>query len=140
MAETAARRKFEYLSVWGDTVDFRHLFIGILVGAIISFICSYFAKSYIHAHSAGVPQSLIAGYGLLFGLGAAVLVAVAVGFVFKPKRIFSESDSCLDWELFARTYGFDAAQEREYLKSASPVIAREMETLGLLSVLDHGKS
>ena len=127
-------RKPEFITVWGDTVDYRDLVLGIVAGSIFSFIGSYYGKKYVSSHFAGTSAGLVAGYGLLIGIIVSLLVAVVVAFTCKPKRIFNEQETQLDRDAFVEQYHLDLAKEAEYLQSTSPDTISEMKELGLYSI------
>ena len=127
-------RKPDFITVWGDTVDCRDLVLGIVAGAIFSFIGSYYGKRYVSSHFLHTSPGLAAGYALLIGIAVSLLVAVVVALICKPKRIFNEQETQLDRDAFVAQYHLDLAQEAEYLKNTSPETIAEMKELGLYSV------
>jgi hypothetical protein len=128
------RTKEDLVTVWGDTVGFRHLLLGISAGAFFSFLASYYGKIYIDAHFSHMQKSLVAGYGLLIGIVVSVAMAVIVGMLCKPKRIFHEQECSVDKESFIKNYNINVEEEAVYVKAAPPEIIRELEQLGLYAV------
>lgn len=127
-------KKSEYISFWGDTVDGKELFIGIIVSVIVSYAAFYGGKVYLSTHFADIEKKLISGYSLFLGLVAAVVVAVIIAKIFKPKRIFCEDECNFDQEKFIQEYKIDLEQEALHLKNSSPEIIKEMKQLGLYSI------
>lgn len=127
-------KKTEFISFWGDTVDQKELFIGIISSVIVSYAAFYGGKVYLSTHFASMGKNLIAGYSLFLGLVAAVVVAVIIARFFKPKRIFHEDECHFDKEKFIQEYDLDLEQEALHLKNSSPEIIEELKQLGLYSI------
>lgn len=121
-------------SFWGDTVDLNELFIGIISSVIVSYAAFYGGKVYLSAYHADLGKNLISGYSLFLGLVAAVVIAVVIGSIFKPKRIFHEDECNFDKEKFIKEYNIDLKQEAIHLEHSSPEIIQELKQLGLYSV------
>lgn len=127
-------RKPDYITVWGDTVEFRDLVLGIVAGAVFSFIGSYYGKKYVSFHLSHTSAGLAKGYALLIGIVVSLLVAAVVALVYKPKRIFNEQETQLDRDAFVEQYHLDLAKEAECLKTTSADTLSEMKELGLYAV------
>ena len=67
-------RKPDYITVWGYG-EFRDLVLGIVAGAVFSFIGSYYGKKYVSFHLSHTSAGLAKGYALLIGIVVSLLVA-----------------------------------------------------------------
>lgn len=122
------------LEVWGDTVNFGQLLIGICMGSIGGFGIYYIGKLLISANYPHVSKSLQDSYSLLIGMLGCLLMGFIVGKLFKPKREFSETDFVMDVEALVQENHLDLEKEEEYLKTVSPQVLTEMRTLNIESI------
>jgi hypothetical protein len=82
---TGAPPTRQYLEVWGDTVDGRHLLGSIALGVGIAVPVYLLADAGFAALTDGT--ALGHSYALLAGLAACIIAAVIAARLFKPKRI-----------------------------------------------------
>lgn len=73
------------MEVWGDTVDSRHLFASILLGAGIA-VPVYLLAEWGFGEMTG-GTAIGRSYALISGLAACVIAAVIAANLFKPKRV-----------------------------------------------------
>ena len=75
----------QYVDVWGDTVDARHLKWSILIGISVSFTAFVLANAILSrfVHDPAMARA----YAMLVGLGGCLLGGVICARLFKPKRI-----------------------------------------------------
>jgi uncharacterized membrane protein YraQ (UPF0718 family) len=132
-------RQYDYANFWGDTVDCRQLYIGILAGSIFSYAAAWLGKKILLVYYGNLGESLIAGYGLFFGLIMAVLVAIVIAKAFKPKRIFHADKCTFNKEKFLQDYHLDLLEEEKYLEQVPVEIIQEMKQLGLYSAFTTSK-
>jgi hypothetical protein len=133
-------KKPVFISFWGDTVEQRELYVGIIFSAIASYAVFYGGKAYLTTNFAHIGKNLIAGYSLFLGLVTTVVVAVIIAKFFKPKRIFHDDECNFDKERFIQEYHIDLEQEALYLKDSSPEIIQELKQLGLYTIFaEKGK-
>jgi hypothetical protein len=121
--------KAEFLTVWGDTVDFKQLIIGLTLGAIFGYVSFIGGLQYLKLNHASLSKGLLMGYALLFGVAGCVLVGVVAAMVFKPKRIFHEEDFHINGEMVFQELGIDQKQEAEFLKDTPKEVIEEMHKL-----------
>lgn len=118
--------------IWGDTVDLRHLGIGVIIGIVISLTCYLGARQIILIQAPDLETSLLSAYSLLFGIGGCVLSAVISANLFKPKRTLNEAEfSESDRDRVLSELKIDLNKEREELKYADEKILQEMKELKL---------
>ncbi|MDR3561335.1 MAG: hypothetical protein P4N59_07845 [Negativicutes bacterium] len=125
------KHKEEFVTIWGDTVNFRQLLLGLVGGAVLGYLSLIGGLSYLKSYHPGLGKALLMGYALLFGVGGCIVAAMIAGRVFKPKRIYSEEDRSVDKQAVLRELNIDLKQEAEYLKQVSPQIIHEMKQLQL---------
>jgi hypothetical protein len=124
--------KKAFADVWGDTVNLRHLAIGMILGIVVSLSCYIIGLKVIQANYPKLAANLMTGYALLVGIGGCLLSAVVTANLFKPKRTLNEEDfSEDDRALVLNELQVDRAREAEELKLASPAIIEEMKDLKL---------
>ena len=75
-------------TVWGDTVDLRHLWRAVIIGAGLSLVTYYGAVATFKAF--GTVSAIDHAYAMLFGLGGCIISGVTCAWLFPPKRIFIE--------------------------------------------------
>lgn len=121
----------KYVSIWGDTVIFKRLLIGLIFGAVLGYVSfiSYF--SYLKMYHADLSKSLLNGYALLAGIGGCIIAAIIIGKIFKPKRIFHNEIVNIDKQKIFNSLEVDVRKEAEYLKDVSPLVITEMKELHL---------
>lgn len=122
-----------YLEVWGDTVDSRHMATSIWLGVGIATPTFLISRT---VFSRTVENQTLAGsYALLLGLAGCLVAAVIAARLFKPKRIVQESHATLE----SRQEALDAIVEQggEWTDPADldPAVQDELRQLGLYDVL-----
>lgn len=121
-----------YADIWGDTVNVRHLFFGIVIGIAISLSCYVLSLNFIQSHFPQTPVKLCKAYALLTGMLASLLSAFISAKLFKPKRILQEKNfSEEDRNLVLKELDIDLDKEREELKTAEKEVIEEMKSLQL---------
>lgn len=123
--------KREFLTVWGDTVDFKELLVGLVVGAIAGFVSYYGGLLAIKHLFPQMPQGLMMGYSLLIGVTGCLAVGVVAAIMIKPKRIFKEDDKHIDKAMVLKELNVDLEQEAMVLNSVPADVIAEMHKLGL---------
>jgi len=130
----------QYLEVWGDTVDSRHLLgsIGLGVGiAVPIYLLSDWGFDVLTG-----GDVLAHSYALVAGLGACVLAAVVAARLFKPKRIIQIGAA----HTSSREAAMDAIEAEMGLlgnpDELSPSVLAELKELGLYEDLraQHNKN
>ncbi|SDV48737.1 hypothetical protein [Chitinasiproducens palmae] len=86
---TTAKRRYELVEVWGDTVDIRHLRWAIALGIAISF-GTFIGASYVLARFIDDP-AMTRAYAMLVGLGGCLVAGAVCARLFQPKRIAAEA-------------------------------------------------
>ena len=124
----------QYMTIWGDTVNFKQLLLGLVGGALMGYVSFIGGTAYLEAYHSGLGKSLMQGYSLLFGVGGSVLAGIIAGLIMKPKRIFHEEGFQLDKQLVLRELNLDLKKEAEYLKTVPPEVVGEMRKLELLGL------
>lgn len=124
-------KKEEYLIVWGDTVDFKQLIIGLFVGSLVGYLSFIGGHAYLINNHSDLTKGLLMGYSLLFGVGGCLVIWLITAAIFKPKRIFHEEGFVVDQELVLRELNIDVKKETEYLKEVPAEIIVEMKKLEL---------
>ena len=131
--------KRDYLEVWGDTVDGRHLLFSILLCVGIA-TPSYMLAKGLFGQTA-IEPGLASSYSLLVGLGACLVGAVVCARAFPPKRVLVEQTD----EAGSRADAMDAIEEEngplgdpDELPAA---VLREVKELGIYEDLraQHAK-
>lgn len=124
--------KKAFADVWGDTVNLRHLAIGMILGIVVSLSCYIVGLKVIQANYPKLAANLMTAYALLAGIGGCLLSAVVTANLFKPKRTLNEEEfSEEDRASVLDELQVDRAREAEELKMASPAIIDEMKELQL---------
>ena len=121
--------KTSYITVWGDTVNFRELLIGLLLGALAGFGSYRGALWLLNSTHPDMAKGLLMGYALLFGISGCLLAGGVAAKVFKAKRIFIEDDSSIDMQATLHELKLDLRRESEYLKAVPPDVIAEMHEL-----------
>ncbi|MCI1823350.1 MAG: hypothetical protein LKI76_05385 [Megasphaera sp.] len=134
------KKEHVYVNFWGDTVDCKQLYIGILAGAFFSYLAAYLGKNFFTTYFSELGKNLIAGYSLFAGLIMAVIVAAIIANIFKPKRIFRADTTTFDIDKFLRLSGLDVAEEKKYLDTVPLETIQEMKRLGLYSIFTENKN
>jgi len=124
-------KKSDFLVVWGDTVNFKQLLLGMVVGAVLSYASYAGGLSYLKHYHPSLNKGLLMGYALLFGVGGCVIVGIIAARIFKPKRIFCEEDFNLDKEKVLGELNLDLEKEAKYLLTTPRDVVAEMQELGL---------
>ncbi len=122
-------KKTEFLTIWGDTVIFKQLLLGLAGGAMLGYLSLMGGLVYLNKTQPNLGKALLMGYALLFGVGGCIIAGVIAAKIFKPKRIFYEEDTCIDKHAVLESLHVDIKQEAEYLKHVSPRIINEMKQL-----------
>ncbi|MBY0496657.1 MAG: hypothetical protein K2Y23_20820 [Cyanobacteria bacterium] len=118
------------VNIWEDTVDLRHLLIGLACGSALGFTSYVLALRAFTAYFPGETPGLIKGYALMIGIAGCVMAAAIIGTVFKPKRVFRDTDEGpIDRSTMIRNLALDPDEERRALETASPKLIREMQEL-----------
>lgn len=132
--------KRDYLEVWGDTVDGRHLLLSILVCVGIA-TPLYLLAAWLFGQTS-IEPGLANSYSLLVGLAACLLGAVICARTFPPKRVLVEQTD----EAGSREVAMDAIEEEngplgdpDELPAS---VLREVKELGLYEDLraQHAKN
>lgn len=124
--------KKAFADVWGDTVNLRHLAIGMILGIVISLACYILGLKILQANYPKLAANLMTAYALLVGIAGCLISAVITANLFKPKRTLNEEDfSVEDRTAVLDELQIDRVREAEELKTASPAIVEEMKELQL---------
>lgn len=124
--------KKAFADVWGDTVNLRHLAMGMILGIVVSLTCYIIGLKVLQANYPTLAKNLMTAYALLVGIGGCLLSAVVTANLFKPKRTLNEEEfSEEDRASVLDELQVDRAREAEELKMVSPAIAEEMKELQL---------
>ncbi|MEN6412260.1 MAG: hypothetical protein ABFC84_05765 [Veillonellales bacterium] len=123
--------KKEYISVWGDTVDFKELLIGMFAGAMIGYASFAGGIWFLRQFFSSLPKGLFMGYALLFGIAGCLIAGGVAAKAFKAKRIFLEDSSCVDLRTTLEDLNLDLSREAEYLKYVPADVQEEMKELQL---------
>ncbi|KAA5828370.1 hypothetical protein F1721_28420 [Saccharopolyspora hirsuta] len=118
----------EYVQVWGDAVNPKHLWISVLLGAATGLGALLAAGAALRGTS--VSPELQDGYSLLAGLLGCIVAAVVCAKLFPPKRTVREHALSPD-EHQAAIQEIVAANGRGSTGALSPHAARELRSVGL---------
>lgn len=121
----------ELLSIWGDSVDFKELLIGMLIGAIVGFLTFYGGTILMKSLYPDMGEGLRKGYSLLIGVTGCLAVGAGAAVAFKPKRIFREDSLNIDESTILKELNIDLEQEMLHLHTVPADVIAEMHTLGL---------
>ena len=130
-----------YADVWGDTVDLRHLSIGIVIGIAVSLTFYLVGLKFIVRSFPKIPQNLTQAYALLIGILGCLVSAVVSTKLFPPKRTLRESQfNAQEREAALSELQIDWEREREELKTLSPQIVAEMKELQIYEIFAEPKT
>jgi hypothetical protein len=130
-----------YAEVWGDTVDLRHLSIGIVIGIAVSLTFYLVGLKFIVRSFPKIPQNLTQAYALLIGILGCLVSAVVSTKLFPPKRTLRESQfNAQEREAALSELQIDWEREREELKTLSPQIVAEMKELQIYEIFAEPKT
>lgn len=115
---------------WGDTVNLKHLGMGIVIGVICGIGSFTLGQKIFTTYLLDTTPQLLKAYALLAGIVGCLLAAVITANLFKPKRTVSEEEFNVEDRInVLRELHVDLAQEAEDLKSVPPEIIEEMKQL-----------
>lgn len=124
-----------YADVWSDTVDIRHLAMGIVIGLVLSLSFYIFGLSFIQSHFRKVPLNLSKAYALLIGIFGSLVSAVISANLFKPKRSLREGQfSKEERNSVLEELQINRDQESKELNMVEPEIIEEMKQLQLYDI------
>lgn len=126
-----------YISIWGDTVDFRECLIALLIGIVFGVVCGDGAFSYLKAYHADMSKGALMGTALMIGAGGSILAGYICAKLFKPKRIIEEESQRIEIEELVSDLELDMHGEAEILKQASPEIIAELKILNLYDLFAY---
>jgi len=130
-----------YAEVWGDTVDLRHLSIGIVIGIAVSLTFYLVGLKFIVRSFPKIPQNLTQAYALLIGILGCLVSAVVSTKLFPPKQTLRESQfNAQEREAALSELQIDWEREREELKTLSPQIVAEMKELQIYEIFAEPKT
>ena len=130
-----------YADVWGDTVDLRHLSMGIVIGIAVSLTFYLVGLKFIVRSFPKIPQNLTQAYALLIGILGCLVSAVVSTKLFPPKRTLRESQfNAQEREAALSELQIDWEREREELKTLSPQIVAEMKELQIYEIFAEPKT
>jgi multidrug transporter EmrE-like cation transporter len=121
-----------YADVWGDTVDLKHLAMGMLIGIVIGLSFYLAGVTYLKANYPKLPLNLTTAYALLVGIAGCLLAAVISAKLFPPKRVLNQGKfSDEDRMAVLNELQIDIAKEAEEIKLIDADVAAEMKELQL---------
>jgi multidrug transporter EmrE-like cation transporter len=129
-----------YADIWGDTVDLKHLAMGMLIGIVIGLSFYLAGITYLKANYPKLPLNLTTAYALLVGIAGCLFAAVISAKLFPPKRVLNQGKfSDEDRMAVLNELQIDSAKEAEELKLVDADVAAEMKELQLYDLF-AGKS
>lgn len=131
-------KKEIYAELWGDRVILKELFIAAVIGIALTMGC-YFAASSYFLSNPDIEGGLAKGYSLMVGIGGCIVSAAISSKFFKPKRIIIDKAEAADVSGALEAAGSTIEAEIEGIRNASGESLREMESLGLTSLLELRK-
>lgn len=133
----------ELLAIWGDTVAFKDLLVGLLLGGVLGFTSLKGGLWYLQNFHAGLEKGLMMGYGLIFGIAGCIAAGAIVAKKCKAKRILMEEEGGIDLESVLESFQINLQKEAEYLKEVPSDVITEMHQLKLYELfagnLQHSK-
>lgn len=125
---SSAEDSQQYVQVWGDAVNPKHLWLSVLLGAATGLGALLLAGAALRSTS--ISAELQDGYALLAGLLGCLIAAVVCAKLFPPKRIVHEHALSPD-EHQAAIQEILADNGRGSTGELSPHAARELRSVGL---------
>ena len=126
--------KNQLTEVWGDTVNLRELLIASIIGVVIT-MGAYLIGRHIFSGMPDLSAGVAKGYALLVGICGCITSGAISAKLFKPKRVFFESQPDEKLEDILLAAGITAEEEAAALSIMDPEIIAEMEELELYSLL-----
>jgi hypothetical protein len=126
--------KQQLTEVWGDTVSLKELIFSTVIGIALTMVF-YLIGRVIFNSIGTIEKSLANGYSLLVGIFGCFVAAVISAKCFKPKRIIEEKADPASLEEILHDAGMTIEDEIEALSVLDPGIIKEMEDVGLYSLL-----
>ncbi len=131
--------KTHYMSVWGDTVEFKEFLIALAIGIAFGIVCSDGALVYLKTYHADLSKGGLMGTALMIGAIGSIIAGVIGAMLFKPKRIISEENLVLSTADIAQELNLNLQEEAELLKTAPDDIICEMKQLGIYQLFSGEK-
>lgn len=123
-----------YAELWGDRVILKELFIAAVIGIALTMGCYLVASGYF-LNNPEIEPGLAKGYSLMVGIGGCIVSAAISSKLFKPKRVIIDKAEAADLEGALEAAGSTMDAEIQGIQNASDESIREMESLGLTSLL-----
>lgn len=123
-----------YLSIWGDTVDFRDFLCGLLIGVAFGAVCADGGLAYLKTYHSGLSKGALMGAALMIGAVGSIVAGALSAFLFKPKRKISEENLTIEFKNLEEEFGVNLEEEAELLKTAPPEIIEELKGLNLYTL------
>jgi multidrug transporter EmrE-like cation transporter len=121
-----------YADVWGDTVDLKHLAMGMLIGIVVGLSFYLAGVTYLKTNYPKLPLNLTTAYALLVGIAGCLLAAIISAKLFPPKRVLNQGKfSDEDRMAVLNELQIDIAKEAEEIKLIDADVAAEMKELQL---------
>jgi len=120
--------------VWGDTVSLKELLYSTIIGVTFTMVF-YLVGRKIFTSMGTIEASLASGYSLLVGIAGCFIAGVISAKSFRPKRIIEERADPASLEEIIRDFGMSVEDEVAALSNLDPSVIKEMEDVGLYSLL-----
>jgi hypothetical protein len=125
-------------TIWGDTVDMKHLGGAMVIGIILGFVFYKGGLLIIDTHFSQLAKNLHTSIALLIGIIGCLLAAVVSAKLFLPKRTMSEQAfSPEDRKRVLQELQINLAEEAAELKVTPADTIREMRDLQLLDIFQE---
>lgn len=127
------QEKRTYVTLWGDTADFRHSLIAMIIGAVLGLGAYLIGLQILQQALTGTEENLIKAYALLCGLAGCLVAGTLSAKLFTPKRVVREGEEQHregNRELLEEM-NLDPDEEARELENLPPEVVREMKELGV---------
>ncbi|WP_077328120.1 hypothetical protein [Virgibacillus siamensis] len=119
----------EYVEIMGDTVSPNNVIFSILISVVLG-LGGYLAGKQFFPTIA--DETMVKSYSLLLGILGCVIALVLNAFLFRPKRVLTESQpDTADSKKLLKDLQVDLDEEYEVVNN-DPVTRKEMEELKIL--------
>jgi hypothetical protein len=127
------QEKRTYVSLWGDTADFRHSLMAMTIGAVLGLGAYLVGLRILQQALTETDASLVKAYALLCGLAGCLAAGALSARLFAPKRTVGEGEEQGQEgkRKLLEEMNLDPDEEARELENLPPEVVREMKELDL---------
>lgn len=127
------QEKRTYVTLWGDTADFKHSLMAMVIGAVLGLAAYLIGLRIFQQALTGTDESLIKAYALLCGLAGCLVAGALSAKLFAPKRAVREGEEQgkVGNRKLLEEMNLDPEEEARELENLPPEVVREMKELNI---------